>query len=220
MTVVPALLEGLDLQGRIVTGDALYTQRELCQQIVEQGGEYLFVVKANQPTLLDDIATLFADPPVEPAVAEQRGQHGNRHEVRRLWASAALNEYSDWPYLAQVCRIERERRCKDETRREVAFAISSLWPHEASPGRLLALSRGHWGIENRLHWVRDMTFGEDRSQVRKRSGPQVMACLRNTVIGLLRIRGVTNIAAALRRNARHPDEALSLVGISLPPYRQ
>jgi predicted transposase YbfD/YdcC len=113
-----------------------------------------------------------------------------------------------------VCRIQREVTRKGQTKLEVAYAVTSLWPHEADPRRLLELNRGHWGIENRLHYVRDMTFGEDASQVRTEAAPQVMAALRNATIGLLRLAGVTNIAAALRRNSAHPEEALALLGFS------
>jgi len=202
-----------------VTADALWAQRELCKQIVEQGGEYMFTVKANQGTLLDDIVTLFNDPPVKPMQIVERDYHGGRREVRKLEASTALNEYSDWPHMAQVCCIERERRYRGETKREVAYAVTSLRPNEASPERLLKLNRGHWGIENRLHYVRDVTFGEDASQVRTDAVPEVMAALRNTVIGLLRIAGAKNIAEALRRNAACPREALMMVGI-LPSRRE
>lgn len=212
--MAPELLGSIDLHGVVVTGDALYTQRELCQEIVAGGGEYLFVVKGNQPTLREDIATLFADPPVPPAVAVQRNRHGDRQEVRKLEASTALDEYSDRPHLAQVCRIERAVTRKGQTKVEVAYAVTSLWPHEAGPRRLLELNRGHWGIENRLHYVRDVTMGEDGSQVRKASAPEVVAALRNVVIGLLRMAGATNIAAALRRNSAHPEEALALLGIN------
>jgi predicted transposase YbfD/YdcC len=229
--VAPVLLAGIDLRNKVVTGDALFAQKNLSRQIVEQQGDYLFTVKANQATLLDDIATLFADLPAPVDQAEQRGRHGNRHEVRRIpvlvtehrarvWASSELNDYIGWPHLAQVCCIERQRECKGQVQVETAYAITSLCPNEASPSKLLALVRGHWGIENRLHWVRDVTFREDQSQVRKGSAPQVMAGLRNTAIGLLRLNGGVNIAAALRRNACHPEEALSLVGIFLPPSQQ
>ena len=172
------------------------------------------MVKDNQPTLREDIATLFADPPVAPSVVVQRNRHGERQEVRRLEASSALNEYSDWPHLAQVCRIEREVTRKGETTQEVAYVVSSLWPHEAGPRRLLELNRGHWGIENRLHYVRDVTLGEDASQVRTGAAPQVMAALRNATIGLMRRKGIRNVAEALRRNAAHPEEALALLGLS------
>jgi len=126
--VAPELLGSIDLSGVVVTGDALYAQRGLARQIVGAGGEYLFVVKDNQPTLREDIATLFADPPVEPAVVVQHNRRGGRQEVRRLEASTALSEYSDWPHLAQLCRIEREVTRKGETTREVAYVVSSLCP--------------------------------------------------------------------------------------------
>ena len=211
--MAPELLGSVDLSGVVITGDALYAQRELARQIVEAGGEYLFVVKDNQPTLREDIATLFTDPSVAPAVVVQRNRRAGRQEVRRLETSTALNEYSDWPHLAQVCRIAREVTRKGETTREVAYAVSSLWPHEAGPRRLLELNRGHWGIENRLHYVRDVTLGEDASQVRTGSAPQVMAALRNATIGLMRQEGIRNVAEALRRNAAHPEEALALLGL-------
>ncbi len=135
-------------------------------------------------------------------------------EVRRLWTSEALVGYSDWPYLAQGCQMERAVVRKGETSRELAYAVTSLSPQDANPRQLLALWRGHWGIENRVHWVRDVTLDEDRCQVRTRAAPQVMAALRNMTISLLRLAGKRNIAAALRRHASHPSEALSLVGAS------
>jgi predicted transposase YbfD/YdcC len=216
LTLGPQVLKKIDLHGLVVTGDAQFAQRKLCRQITRQGGQYLFTVKDNQPTLLDDIVTLFADPPATPAWTEKRNRHGDRRETRRLEASTELNGYCDWPHLAQVCRVEREVIRKGETKREVTYLITSLRPDEAGPERLLELNRGHWRIENRLHYVRDVTLGEDLCQVRKGAAPQVMAAFRNTVIGLLRQHGITNIAEALRRNAAHPCEALSLLGISPP----
>ncbi len=112
--------------------------------------------------------------------------------------------YSDWPHLAQVCRLERIVRRNPpeaETRREIAYAVTSLPPTDASPQRLLALWRGHWGIENRVHWVRDVTFDEDRSQVRTGSAPQIMAALRNLTISVMRLAGETNPPMADRRLA-------------------
>jgi len=105
--VAPEVLEGLELRGLVVTWDALLAQRGLCRDIAEAGGEYLFTVKAKRPTLMEDIATLFADPPTKLAEVVQRNRHGDRQEGRRLQASSALSDYSDWPHLAQVCRIER-----------------------------------------------------------------------------------------------------------------
>ena len=140
--------------------------------------------------------------------------HG-RVEVRHLWASDELTGYLDFPYSQQVFRIERITTKLDGTpmRHEVVFGITSLSARKALPSRLLALNRGHWGIENRLHWVRDVTFGEDRSQVRKGAGAQAMAALRNLAIGLLRRAGATNIAAALRHCVQHSETPLRLIGL-------
>ena len=140
------------------------------------------------------------------------GQHGDRVEVRRLWASAELVGYSEWPHLAQVCWVERIVHRQGSARRELAYAVTSLPPQEADPARLLELWRGHWGVENRVFWVRDVTMDEDRCQVRTGSAPQIMAGLRNLVISLLRMEKEPNIAAALRRCATRPSRSLSLVG--------
>ena len=100
-------------------------------------------------------------------------------------------------------------------RAEVVDGVTRLRPERATPGRLLELVRGHWSIENKSHWVRDVTFDEDRSQVRCGNIPHVMAALRNTTIGLLRWAGHTNIAAACRRLAAQPVQALALIGIEV-----
>ena len=171
-------------------------------------------MKENQSTLRQDIADLWDLGPLPPPQAAQVGRRGDRWEERRLWVSEALVGYSDWPHLAQVCRLERLVARKGKISREVAYAVTSLSPDRASPKRLLTLWRGHWGIENRLHWVRDVTFDEDRCQVRMGAAPQVMAALRNLTIGLLRLAAHPNIAAALRRHAVHPADALALLGIT------
>ena len=171
------------------------------------------MVKANQPTLQQDIADLWAGEPLPPPQVTQRGKHGGRVEQRRLWVSDALKGYSDWPHLEQVCRLERVVTKRGKTSTEIAYAVTSLPVIAAGSQRLLVLWRGHWGIENRLHWVRDVTFDEDRCQVRTGAAPQVMAALRNMTISLLRRAGRANIAAALRRHAAYPTEALALVGI-------
>ena len=101
-------------------------------------------------------------------MASQEGRRGDRWERRQLWASTALNHYLDWPGLAQVCCMERTRRHKGRETVERAYAITSLPPERGDAARLLEIWRGHWGIENRLHWVRDVVFGEDQSQVRTR----------------------------------------------------
>jgi predicted transposase YbfD/YdcC len=126
-----------------------------------------------------------------------------------------VRNYVDFPYLRQAVRIERRTTTLDGTplRQEIAFGITSLSPTQASQERLLELNRGHWGIENKIHWVRDVTFDEDRSQIRKRTGAHLMATLRNFAIGLLRLAGATNIAAAVRYCASNIARPLSFFGL-------
>lgn len=176
-------------------------------------GHYLFSVKDNQPTLKQDIADLWEED--LPPQVEQVGSHGDRVEVRRLWTSEELVGYSDWPHLAQVCRTERVVHHQGRTRRELAYAVTSLQPKQADPARLPELWRGHWGVENRVFRVRDVTMDEDRCQIRSGSTPQIMAALRNLVISLFRIGKEPNIAAAQRRCATKSTYSLSLVGAHL-----
>lgn len=131
--------------------------------------------------------------------------------------STALQGYLDWPGAQQVFRVTRRvvRKRTGVVRDEVVYGVTSLTPAEATARQVLQVLRGHWHIENRTHWVRDVTFGEDASSVRCGSIPQVMAAVRNTAISLLRLAGATNLAAARRRCAARPKEALALLGISL-----
>jgi predicted transposase YbfD/YdcC len=168
-------------------------------------------VKANQPTLYEGIALFFQELDLKLETARQRDYHGDRQELRQLTVSSELNEWAEWPFLAQVGELIHTWRRKGESHREVSYLITSLPRQEANPRRLLKLIRGHWGIENRLHWVRDVTFDEDRCQIRSEAAPQVMSALRNLVIGLLRLGGASNIAAALRAHAWEPSRALRLV---------
>ena len=140
--------------------------------------------------------------------------HG-RVETRSIWVSQEVAAL-DFPYLQQVARIERRRvRLKDNTEQhEVVFNITSLTPYKADAHALLALNRGHWSIENRLHYVRDRTYDEDRSQVRKQAAPHMMASLRNLAIGLMRLAGATtSIAAAARFFMRHTERAMEVLGV-------
>ena len=177
------------MAGNVITGDALYCQRDYCQQLLDAGGDYLVIVKKNQRELYDAIALAFAEPVwgAKYRQARRRGRHGDRWETRQLRATEALNEY----------------------------LITSLG-RETGAGKLLEYVRGHWGIENRLHYVRDVTLGEDASQVRTGAAPQVMAALRNVVLGLLRSGGETNIAAAIRRIGWTPGQALAILGLANP----
>jgi len=151
-----------------------------------------------------------------PPEHETCEKHHGRIEIRRIWTSTQLSGYLDFPYNAQVARIERitlQVKTK-KTRTEVVYLITSLSRDKADAKRLLALNRGHWEIENRVHWVRDVNFDEDRSQVRTGAGPRVMATLRNLAISLLRLRDKSRrIAEALRDLAARPHLALAMVGL-------
>jgi predicted transposase YbfD/YdcC len=218
LTAMQAMLEGLLLTGRIITADALHTQRSFAEAVLAAGGDYVLIAKENQPQLCDDIRTLFQEPEVVKETLTQATTidlgHG-RIEVRRLIASSALVGYTPWPGLQQVFQIQRTITIKKtaQRRQEVVYGVTSLSPQQADAARLLTLVRGHWRIENRSHWVRDVTFDEDRSTVRCGSTPQVMAALRNTTIALMRLAGHTNIAAACRHYAARPWAALALIGI-------
>lgn len=140
--------------------------------------------------------------------------HG-RVETRRIWSSEQLNDYVDFPYAKQVACVEREvfEVSKNTTRIERIYLISSQTRAQAGPEQLLALNRGHWGIENRLHYVRDMAYDEDRCRARTGNTPRTLACLRNLVIGLLRKFKVTNIKAAFRDLAADADKVLKMLGL-------
>lgn len=219
ITAVQTILRGMLLEGRVITVDALLTQRAVAQTIVERGGDYVMVAKDNQPRLCQGIAAILSTPPhVAGTLAPHQAQtvdlgHG-RIERRRLIVRALLPGDSDWPGARQVFQVERRRLrvTTGEVSTEVTFGLTSLAAEDATPARLLTLLRGHWHIENKAHWVRDVTFDEDRSQVRCGAIPQVMATVRTTAIGLLRQTGETNIAAAGRRYAAQPRLALALIG--------
>ena len=219
ITAVESLLCQLVLEGRIVTMDALLTQRHVAQTIMDKGGDYVMIVKDNQPQLRADIELVFTLPPAgDPQATAHMVDIGHgRIEQRNITTSEALIGYSDWPGLAQVFELGRHVMFPKtgKERVEVVYGVTSLRSERATPERLLTLVRGQWQIENKSHWVRDVTFDEDRSQVRCGNIPQVMAALRNTAIGLLRGAGYPNIAAACRQLAAQPLQALALIGIEL-----
>lgn len=217
IVAAPKVLQTLQLEDRVVTGDAMLAQRALSQQVVAAGGDYFWVVKDNQPTLRRDIALLFAEPPFGEVFdqVESRDRHGGRQEVRRLWSSTALNGYLQWPQVGQVCKVERQVTCQGKVTLETAYAITSLTPAQADATRLLDLWRGHWHIENGLHWVRDVVYGEDYCGIRCGQAPRAVASLRNLALSLLRRAKVTAITEALERHAAYPSQALALLGITI-----
>ena len=219
--VAGAFLASLVLTGRVVTADALLTQQTLAQTILDSGGDYLLVVKDNQAQLRADLEAAFAPEAESVGVvgaAHTTTLHGGRLERRDLTATTALVGYSDWPGLQQALRLDRRvihKRTGAVLRQETAYAVTSCSPAQATPAQLLRLWRGHWRIENQLHYVRDVTFAEDRATVRRAHAPQVMAACRNAILGVMRRGGATNIAAACRRYAAQPATALAAVGLRL-----
>ncbi len=213
------LLLAVALEGRVVTADALLTQRAVARAIRASGGDYLLAVKANQPALLADVAASFApgaDDTGLVGVVCTATRHGGRIEQRRLTASVALVGYSDWPGLRQALRLERrvlDKRTGALRRQETAYAVTSLAPARATPAQLLALWRGHWSVENQLHSIRDVAFDEDRSPARAGHAPQAMAAFRNAAIGLIHALGTTRVTATCRRFAAQPRAALAAVGL-------
>lgn len=219
LTVAPALLARVDWRGRVLTGDALFCQRALCRQVCDAGGDYLLVVKENQPALRADLALLFDPPPGVAAlpltdrretVTLERG-HGRTHDRRHLVASTDLNHYLDWPGVAQVFRLERTWRERGQDKRALHYGLTSLPPDHADAARLLALRRGHWQIENALHYTKDVTLGEDASLIHAGAGPTIMAVLRDAALSLLRRAGHRAIASRLRAHADQPLAAVALV---------
>jgi predicted transposase YbfD/YdcC len=225
LTVAPALLARIDWHGRVLTGDALFCQRAICRQVLAAGGDFVLAVKENQGRLYGDIRLLFDPPPDVDALplSDRRTTrtidygHGRTREVRELVASTDLRGYLDWPGQAQVFRVERTWREQGARKRVVRYGITSLAPEAADPARLLALKRGHWTVENRVHRRKDVTFGEDASLIHAGQGPTVMALLRDAAVSLLHRAGVHRVAARLRRHSQHPAEAVALVVGPLPP---
>jgi predicted transposase YbfD/YdcC len=222
ITVAPTLLKCLDLRDKIVMGDAMHTQRALSAQILEAGGDYIWLVKDNQPTLHEDIAAVFApqSPTVLGGVVPTDFQtartvtkgHGRR-ETREITVSRSLKRYSDWPGLDQVFQIERERveLKTGKVTHETVRGLTSLSPPRARARRLLDLVRAYWGIENGLHHRRDATFHEDTTRQTRGNAGRVMAILNNLLISLLRWAGHTNLAEARRRHDADLDRSLRLV---------
>jgi predicted transposase YbfD/YdcC len=226
LSVAPRLLEQVQplLAGRVVSGDALYCQKRLCRQLRAAGAHYLFAVKDNQPSLHEDLALLFTDPPPGEVfvTAHTVTKHGGRLERRQVRASACLSAYlqeAGWPDVGLVLAVESwvnwPRHPERPTRHDRRYLVSSL-PATTPPTVVLGWVRQHWHIENRLHWPRDVTLGEDASPVRSGRAPQALAAVRNAVLGLLRGQQVANVAATLRQCAwSSPAMLFGLLG--LPP---
>jgi predicted transposase YbfD/YdcC len=215
LTCFQPLLTPLDLASVVVTADALHTQREHARWLVDdKESAYLFTVKKNQPRLYHQLKAL---PWAKIPIQDETGTRGHgRYDIRRLQAVTCTGPLAlDFPHAVQALRIRR-RRMNLATGRwstVTVYAITNLSAAQASPAELADWLRGHWAIET-LHHIRDTTYAEDTSRIRTGHAPRAMATLRNTAISLLRLAGITTIAAALRHNSRNPYRPLQLLGLT------
>ena len=187
ITAVPKLLEMLSLRGKVVTVDAMHCQQQVAQQVVEQGGDYALALKGNQGTLHDDVKLFLDDPDTPVAQATQVGKGHGRIETRAASVSAAsawLQERHDWPGLQAVGKVSATRLQKDDVSEQTRYyLLSQDWP----PERCNDVVREHWGIENRLHWVLDVTCNEDQARNRKGHCAENLALLRKLALNLARL---------------------------------
>ena len=218
------LLKMIDLRGKIVIGDALHTQREASSTICNAGGEYIWYAKGNQSQMEENIQLWFEPEPdpipeanrspkdFEQAKKVNKG-HG-RLEVRQITVSSQLKDFFDWPYLEQVFMLKRRvTSIKSGTvKKTIVYGFTSLSREEVSPDELLSLIRSYWGIENGLHYRRDVTLREDATRMTKGHAGQIMACINNLVIGLLIGKQKFKYLPSARRyfNA-HPASALAVI---------
>ena len=219
----PQVLKRIDLREKVVMGDALHTQRPVSIQIVESGGEYIWFAKGNQPQMEEDIRLWF-EPEVEPIpgmnlqpkdfeTAEETNKGHGRLETRTITVSSQLKDYLDWPYIEQVFKLERRSVSfkTGEIRQQTEYGFTSLSREEIVPLKLLKMTRSYWGIENGLHYRRDVTLREDYTRMTKGKAGQVMACLNNLILGiLLPKKTYRTIPTARRYFNAHPAEALDL----------
>jgi predicted transposase YbfD/YdcC len=221
IVVAPKLLKCLDLRNKVVIGDAMHTQRQISVQIVEAGGDFVWIVKDNQAKTRQAIEQLFAPekfvpglgcPPMDFRCAKTVGKQAGRIEERQITVSSLLNDYLDWPYLQQVFKLERRftTLATGEVKSEVQYGLTSLSASQASPERLLGIVRSEWGIENGLHYRRDVTFQEDQTRMTNKNMGRVMAIINNLVISLLNSQGFENHAHARRVFNASPAKALAL----------
>jgi predicted transposase YbfD/YdcC len=195
------LLDTLDLKDKDLTADALLTQRKLAHYLVDQRkAHYHFIVKANQPSLLDDLVLLFNDRKQPDFVRIDPPHHG-RIETRNIWTSTELNGYLDFPFVGQVFLIERivVNKKTGKASRDLAYGVTSRSPQQTDPKRLLAINRGHWSIENCCHYILDWNFDEDRCRIRTGYGPENVTRLRRFAIGLIKSKGAKNVAQKIRQ---------------------
>ncbi|TAL50485.1 ISAs1 family transposase, partial [Patescibacteria group bacterium] len=198
------LLDAVDIEGKVITADALLTQREFANYLVlKRKAHYHFTVKGNQPTLLSDIEFYFRNRQ-EPGFVEHTPPDHGRIETRKIWVSAELNDYLNFPHVGQAFVIERHSIDKKTGKSsfEIAYGITSQSPKEADAQSVLATNRGHWSIENSCHYVIDWNYDEDRSRISTGYGPENITRLRRFAIGVIKSKGVSSVAQKMRQLTR------------------
>ena len=222
IVVAPKLLQCLDLRNKVVIGDAMHTQRQISAQIVAAGGDFVWIVKDNQANTRQAIEQLFAPEKAVPGLgcpamdfrsAQRSEKQAGRIESRRITVSSLMNDYLDWPALGQVFKLERRfiTLATGAVESEVRYGLTSLTRQNASPEKLLAIVRSEWGIENGLHYRRDVTFQEDRTRMTDKRMGRAMAIINNLVVSIINSQGFTNHAQARRGFNAAPDKALALI---------
>ncbi|MCP4272824.1 MAG: ISAs1 family transposase [Gammaproteobacteria bacterium] len=206
----PILLDTIPIKNKDITSDALHTQVELADYLVERRkAHYYFCVKKNQPTLFTDIDTYYSSKPGQVDYEDEVSIGHGRIEVRRIWTTTSLNDYVNFPHVAQVYRIEREVTDKKsgETSIETAYGITSRTTEEADPKTVLHKVRGHWSVEV-SHYIIDWLYDEDRSTIRTGYGPENMTRLRRFAIGLIKSKVAKNISKKTRKLNRNTRAVL------------
>lgn len=181
------------------------TQRKIADYLVcQRDAHYHFTVKNNQPGLFQDIALYFKDRQDPDFVDCAPPDHG-RIEIRSIWTTTELNDYLNFPHVAQAFVIQRESTDKKtgEHSCEIAYGITSRPPEQADPQRVLATNRGHWSIENSCHYIIDWNYDEDRSRIRTGHGPENITRLRRFAVGIIKSKGVRSVAQKMRQLTRN-----------------
>jgi len=199
------LLDAIDIQGKTVTADALLTQRKIADYLVrERKAHYHFTVKGNQRSLLEDIEFYFRARQEPDFVDCAPPEHG-RIEIRKIWTTADLNDYLDFPHVGQAFVIERHliEKKSGKNSREIAYGITSQTPQQADAQHLLNVNRGHWCIENGCHYIIDWNYDEDRCRIRTGYGPENITRLRRFAVGIIKSKGARSVAQKMRELTRN-----------------
>lgn len=211
-----AILHPVLVKGRILSADAIFSCRDWCAVVHAYEGYYLIPIKDNNPAVLRDLTDFFADNGIDRTEFQSHKEVNKGHgrlEIREIWTSTQMNEWfeQEWAGIAQVFQIRRTVQEKGQERVEIVYGMTNAPRKKAAAKRLLEWNRKHWHIENRLHYRRDVTLGEDASQVRSHGAPEVLAALNGGLLALLDFQGVKNVAKQMRHFCAQPRDALQLV---------